>query len=251
MSRSQTPSIVVSIHDVAPPFAREIIEAVSLFEGLGVGKFSLLAVPEFHGTPLDSDPKFIEWLRGRATRGDEIVLHGLRHMQTHRPKGLIRTLKNSLLTRGEGEFLGIPAITAGNLLDQGLNILRTLGFSPLGFVAPAWLMEKSIIEELKKRGFLYSTLRTRINDLRNGDFIRSPALVLRGSSRNMSRLSRAYNNLLLGPAAMREVVRLAVHPADIRFRADAWFRTILSGALKGRRSITYLDLIKERLSAAV
>jgi predicted deacetylase len=246
MTLAPNRTIVVSIHDVTPVFSREVSEAVSLFEELGVNRFSLLTVPEFHGTPIDAEGEFTDWLRGRAAAGDEIVLHGLKHVQTRRPKGLLRNLKNAILTRGEGEFLGVPAATAGEWLDKGMAALLRLGCKPAGFVAPAWLMEGSTIEELKKRGFAYTTLRSRIIDLRNGGAIRSPALVLRGSSRTMSRLSRTYNNLRLSSARKRAVVRLAVHPADIRFGAQAWFRTILTGALRGRRPVTYRELIEER-----
>ena len=159
--------------------------------------------------------------------------------------GFARNIRKALFTRGEGEFLGASISQAGEWIDAGIDILRRCGIEPEGFVAPAWLIEETLLPELGRRDMLYTTLRSHIIDLRSRRTIAAPTVVLRGSSRNMSRLSRGYYNLMLLLWAGRPVLRLAIHPVDIRHGAQAWFKTILSGQLGGRRTISYIDLIRE------
>ena len=238
-------TLIVSIHDVTPACVDEVKEAMSLLRGLGVSKLSLLAVPEYHGTRLDAEADFIGWLRECRDAGDEIILHGYKHLEQSKPRGLSRKIRNALFTRGEGEFLGAAASQAGEWLDAGLEMLRNCGFEPEGFVAPAWLLEQTLLPELTRRGILYTTLRSRILDLRARRAIPAPTVVLRGSSRNMSRLSRSYFNLMLLIWKWRPVVRLAIHPVDIRHGAQAWIRTIIEGPLASRRTTSYIDFIRE------
>lgn len=237
-------TLIVSIHDVTPAWSAEVREASTLLLRLGVAKLSLLAVPEYHGTRLDADDQFLSWLRDRSDAGDEIVLHGYRHLEHEKPRGIARRISSALFTRGEGEFLGISASQTSDWLDAGLAMLRNCGFEPEGFVAPAWLIEQTLLPELSRRDFRYTTLRSQIIDLRGRKSIPSPTVVLRGSSRNISRLSRSYFNLMLRLWGGRPVLRLAVHPVDMRHGAQAWIKTILSGPLASRRTTSYIDFVR-------
>jgi predicted deacetylase len=235
--------LIVSIHDVTPRYSEEIERAVSIAEECGVGRFSLLAVPFHHGVALDSDERFVGWLDSRRSRGDEVVLHGWQHAEGRKPPGLGRRLRRMLLTRSEGEFLGIGPVEAGIRIDMGLDILKECGFEPRGFVAPAWLFEKNHLGVLKKRGFLYTTSLTRIFDIQKSLDIHAPCLVLKGGSRSLNRLARFYNNVLSARLAQKPVLRLAVHPADIRYGAEAWYRAIIPRLLEGRTATTYLQFV--------
>jgi len=238
--------IIFSIHDVTPAFSAEVREAADLLRRIGVGKLSLLAVPDYHGIALDSDTAFLDWLHDSVAFGDEIVLHGLRHVEYQKPRGLMRLVRRALLTRGEGEFLGVEPAIAGAWLDEGSAVLRKNGFATKGFVAPAWLMERSLLPELCRRGFLYTTNLTHLIDLRNDERIPAPTFVLKGGSRVMSRLSRAYNNILIPLRSRRSIIRLAIHPTDIRYGAEAWLKNIVPKLMKDRCVTTYAEIIESR-----
>ncbi len=82
-------TVLVSIHDVAPPFARQLHELWSLCIGLGV-RPALLVVPKWHGAhPLERDARFMNWLFARADQGARIFLHGERHDEHESARGVM------------------------------------------------------------------------------------------------------------------------------------------------------------------
>jgi len=73
--------LCVSLHDVAPTTLEDCRRALNLLDSLSLGPVSLLVVPDYHGLGrADRDPRFQEFIDARRTRGDEVVLHGLRHL---------------------------------------------------------------------------------------------------------------------------------------------------------------------------
>lgn len=244
------PLLFVSLHDVTPYYSNEIRAMMELLDELNVTGTSLLTIPHYRGVSLNQDPKFSGWLRARSEKGDEVVLHGWQHVEHRKPKGLARHLRRMLFTRGEGEFLGLSEDECGELLDNGLKLLAAMDFSPRGFVAPAWLIEKSLYPVLRERGFIYTTRQSGIVDLADGRLMLSPALVLRGSSNTMSKLSRFVNNIRIGFNGRRDIIRVAIHPIDVRYRALPWYRTILTKLLAERRSITYGRFFSELARSA-
>src|SRR5688572_11437742 len=74
--------VVVSIHDVAPPFQETIAEILNTVKILGITRTSLLIVPDYHRQGnLNQDFRFCHWLRGLVKEGHEAVLHGFYHLR--------------------------------------------------------------------------------------------------------------------------------------------------------------------------
>src|ERR1700704_6068245 len=131
-------ALCIVVHDVAPgtwSATRRLLDAIAEVDTFPV---TLLAVPRYHGE--DRDPAFERWLVERASAGDEIALHGYRHLDDGEPRGWIDRQLRHTYTRGEGEFLALPFDEAMRRIDAGLAWLRELGVQPSGFVAPAWLL---------------------------------------------------------------------------------------------------------------
>jgi uncharacterized protein len=244
MTPPRPPYLLVSMHDVTPAHAKAVREALDLLDDIGVQGVSLLAVPEYHGTHLGESSSFVEWLHRRGRWSDEIVLHGWRHIEHERPKGLMRNLRRTFLTRGEGEFLGIERETCSDLVGKGLARLNSLALEAQGFVAPAWLIEPALYPVLHEAGMRYTTRQMSVIDLKHNLKIGAPTIVLRGSSKLMSKLSRFSNNLWKQFLTGHPVLRVAVHPVDMAHGAQSWYRNFLGALLKQRTTLTYSGLFE-------
>jgi len=76
----KTKHLVVSMHDVTPARAEATKQCMDMLDSINVPASSLLVVPCYHDTELNSSPEFVNWLHQRQQKGDEIVLHGFRHI---------------------------------------------------------------------------------------------------------------------------------------------------------------------------
>jgi predicted deacetylase len=133
-------TLLVSIHDVAPPHLAAVRRLWQLCRRAGIVP-ALLVVPDWHGSaPIERDADFLAWLREAVSEGAEILLHGERHDEAGRPRALGDELRAAGKTAREGECLTLDAPELEALVARGLARLRALGFSALGFVPPAWLM---------------------------------------------------------------------------------------------------------------
>ena len=238
-------SLIVSLHDVTPAHDSAVRTCMDFLDEIGIPATSLLVVPEYHGTFLDSDDSFTEWLRGRRDHADEIVLHGWRHIEHAPPKGFVRKLRRALFTRGEGEFLGVSPERCAEMLRHGKEMLAQLDLTSEGFVAPAWLIEPMLYDTLAAEGFRYTTRQMSIVDVEEKRTISALTIVLRGSSLAMNKLGRFYNNWFIRFYANHPVLRVAIHPADIRFNAQPWFGRILKKLLQDRMAVTYGQFIEK------
>src|SRR5215831_15866296 len=100
--------LVVSIHDVHPGSVDAAKKQVEFCEALGVRRFSILVVPDFHMRfPFETCPALVDWLQSRQKLGDEIVLHGLCHQNDAATTSLRLWFWNRLYTAQEAEFLNL------------------------------------------------------------------------------------------------------------------------------------------------
>lgn len=216
----------VSIHDVSPAWEREVELALSLCHAVGV-KPALLVVPDFHGeAPLFASPAYCDRLRALAGSGHEILLHGYFHKSrpvsadagpTHgRPSGLRWAFAQRVVSAGEAEFSDVSREEAAERLDRGARELRAIGLEPSGFIPPAWSMPRWLLPMLGARGFSFTEDHLTIYDPTTGAKRRS--LVLNFASRTPGRLfSSALYCRLARPLGHLAPVRVAIHPADMRF----------------------------------
>jgi len=239
--------LVVSVHDVAPCFRRQIEEIVALLESLGIGRASMLAVPDYHyRSPLKSDPSFAAWLRGLENRGFEIVHHGCAHIEEKKASGIEGRLHSRWSTRGEGEFLSLDYGEAMAKIRAGIDHFRECGFRPRGFVAPAWLLSEGALDAVRDAGFFYTNTGMHFMTLRPFRKVCAPAVVLYGGDNRTRRfLGVLETRARLGLLRWGRFARVAVHPVDMDIpllkRAVSG---LLSRAVRTREPITYIKMME-------
>jgi hypothetical protein len=91
-------------------------------------------------------------------RGDELALHGYSHLDTEAGSGGLRArfLRN-VYTRREGEFAALTEAEARRRLELGLDWFAARGWTPTGFVPPAWLLGEGAWRALRDAPFAYTT----------------------------------------------------------------------------------------------
>ena len=237
--------LLVSVHDVTPAHARRLEVLYRLLDELGVRRYALLVVPEWHGAwPLAHFPEFVAGLRERAARGAEIVLHGWRHDEV----GLARSLGHRVRTFGrtdrEGEFASLAPAEAAARITRGRDALRAVGLHPLGFVPPAWLGGPGLEAAARAAGLVFTEGPGEVVALAEGSRLRAPATCW--STRRAWRAagSVVVARLRLALERRRPVVRLALHPPDADAPAVlASCRRTLAALLARRVAISYHELL--------
>jgi predicted deacetylase len=211
--------LVVTIHDVAPPTLSAVSALRELAAAWGASRVTLLAVPNFHGrAPLIAHAPTIDWLRRRSDAGDEVALHGIRHVQAA-PAGGLGALRARAFTDGEAEMLGAGAVDPAALV-RARDELAALVRAPIrGFVAPAWLEPRGFGDVLAQLGFAWHETGLAIERLRDRVWIASP--VIGFATRTRSRLfaslawAAVMTPVILRGASGARPARIALHPADL------------------------------------
>src|SRR5262249_17363542 len=228
--------LVVSIHDVHAGSFDAAREQVEFCEALGVRRFSILVVPDFHmRTPFETSPALVEWLQSRQKRGDEIVLHGLYHYNDAATTSARLWFWNRLYTAREAEFLNLDFESARFRIRYGKYRLEAAGLRPVGFVAPAWLMNPDAFRAAFHAGMLYTNTVDSIV-ASSGKIVHSRSLCysVRAPWRQVASL--AWNSLLWGAKRRHGVVRLSLHPFDLTVRL---FRSHISAIISRATSLQF------------
>ena len=242
-------SLVVSIHDIAPS-NREIIEPLLTRLGrLGVRVCSLLVVPHYHhSTLIAEDGGFLSWLRDLEAIGHEIVIHGYFHERPQRPG---ETLRDQVMTRfytqGEGEFFDLSYDEAFRRITKALEIFKTAGLNPNGFIAPAWLLSAEGERAARDAGMEYTTRLRTVLDLRSGETFAARSLVYSVHNNWRRAASLLWNRALLQSTRDKTLLRLSIHPPDCRFPV-IWdqIERFIREMTEVRTPITYQDWIADR-----
>jgi hypothetical protein len=116
-----------------------------------------LVVPHYHFRP-ERSPGMEACLNVALERGDELALHGYSHLDTEAAGGGLRSrfLRN-VYTRREGEFAALAEAEARRRLELGLDWFAARGWTPTGFVPPAWLLGEGAWRALRDAPFDYTT----------------------------------------------------------------------------------------------
>lgn len=248
---SPAPAALV-LHDVAPA---TLDRCQSLLRGLeplirpmGPMPVTHLVVPHYHGgTTVAEDDRFRQWLDRRVGLGDEVVLHGYRHLDEQPLRGPVDRLKRRFYTL-EGEFATLTRDEAERSLEAGLALLHACGWQPRGFVAPAWLMSDPVRQTLPDFGFHWTATRTGLVNLRSGEVHPATSLVWSVRSGWRRWMSAQYNHLLLRRLLRQDhhavPIRLGLHPVDADWPAAVGFwREALEHVLVQRPAATKSGLI--------
>lgn len=237
--------LCISLHDVAPATLDDCANTLGFLDDLGLGPVALLVVPDYHGLGrVDRDGRFASFIESRILRGDEIVLHGYRHTDTGpRPRGIREWLARRIYTDCEGEFSRLDFETARTRILRGLVVLRTAGWQPKGFVAPAWLMSPSARCALEEMPLQYLATRDAVFVVRSGQRIAAPSLVVSTRAAWRRTVSPLWNQAQLARHSTSRVIRAALHPADLRYPAMEAFWRRLFMRLSDRSVVTEAQLI--------
>jgi predicted deacetylase len=210
----------VVVHDVAPGTWAATRRLLATITQVGTMPVTLLAVPRYHGE--QRDPAFEHWLMDRAAGGDEIALHGYRHLDDGEPRGWIDSFTRRTYTRGEGEFSDLSFDEAMLRIDAGLAWLHELGVRPDGFVAPAWLLGPEAWRAVRAQAFRYTCTLRRIHfldaDRMQGHTqersIACQSQVYSHSTAWRRGMSVIWNDSLAWLQRGQPLVRMELHPAD-------------------------------------
>ena len=238
------PSLIASIHDIAPHTFDAVRAIAGLLDALNVRPISLLVVPRHSGgPPLAEYPGLVAWLQARLAGGDEVLLHGFEHRLVRPPASRLQALRIQAWSRGEGEFANLEYAEASERLRRGLKALETHGFRPTGFVAPAYLLSREARRAVADAGFTHvpqlywlwepPRRRTRF----------APAVFFDPYSASTRRLTFLQSALTLQLFARHPILRVVIHPPDLRdARTAAALRAALTVARRTRAPTTYRGL---------
>lgn len=243
--------VVVSVHDVAPPFLGELETILRSLEKRETPA-TFLIVPNWeHKNDISSEkyPDFSDFLGEVFELGHEIALHGYSHSCVRRPSHPIKLLMSRVGQYGD-EFQNMGVDEARTRIKMSKEALRqVLPIEPEGFVPPVWLTNDESLQAIKEN-FSYTTsyLDLMFND--DGEFktIRSPVIAYYPLPEIVDPPLRLYAKLLRIYLRDFELVRLAVHPMDLHglmpFR-DAL--TIIEDFKdKGKDFVTYNQFLESR-----
>lgn len=222
-------AVSVVLHDVTPqswPIYEPFVHAVDASAQIPL---TLLVVPDFHARlHLDRHPDFRASIDRRIARGDEIALHGYYH---HDDSPLSANPFDFLMRRvytHEGEFYSLDEQRASERIRQGMELFRRFGWPVAGFVAPAWLMNRGTLCALRRFPLRYTSDMNGLVRLPDGRRLEAPSLVWSSGSAWRRAASRRWNGRRLQRTAASPLVRLGLHPVDMR-HADAvrfWLSTL-------------------------
>jgi predicted deacetylase len=235
-------AVVISIHDVSPLTWKRTEVILNDLKIAGVGRVSLLVIPDHHGRGLVSAEKdFAAWIKAQSAQGHEIVLHGYHHLrESRREDGVFKRLVTRSYTAGEGEFFDLAKPEATRLLDLGRASLDACGVSCTGFIAPAWLLGEGAEAAVRDAGFEYTTRISTVVDFVTGAVHRSRSQVWSVRAAWRRSCSLVWNRLLFQMTANRPLTRIGIHPPDWDHpRIREQILQIARNALAGREARTY------------
>jgi predicted deacetylase len=225
--------MVISLHDVHPGSLFRVKQQVRELESWGAHHFSLLVVPWFHGeVQAKEDDALADWLREREALGDEIVLHGWKHWREGDYARRGNLFWTRFYTANEAEFLDVDAAWARERLGAGREMLRGMGLSVDGFIAPAWLLGDAAWDEVRAAGFRYTTTVRGVRRS-DGSWWRSQSLCWSARAAWRRQVSLFWNWILWRDLARGNLMRVSLHPVDVEYEA-LWRQigSLVRGALR-------------------
>jgi len=238
--------MLASIHDVSPRFESEVDQLVDRLDSHVAKRFAMLVVPNHWGdAPIVPGSPFASRLRAWAAQGIEMFLHGFYHRDLSEHDRPADALRARFMTAGEGEFLGLSLAEARDRINQGRALVEdVIGRRIDGFVAPAWLYGNGAIEALSELKVPLAEDHLKVWSPATGRQL-ATGPVITWASRTRLRLFSSLAAATVLRRAPLEVLRIGVHPPDVRHPAllksiDGTFRA----ASRTRRPGRYSDLLE-------
>jgi len=160
-----TAQVIVSLSGVQSANLDRAVEFSAALAARGA-PLSLLVAPRSRGGHrLAHDTAALDWLRGRYTQGDAVVLHGYDQAPT---KGR------------RAEFAALPEHEAALRLTAADRVLESLGLRTRLFAPPRWAMSSGALAALPRSGFRLCADLTTVRDLQQGTVTRARVLGVTG-----------------------------------------------------------------------
>jgi predicted deacetylase len=237
-------SLILVLHDVAPETWVDYQPFVRAVDALGDVPISWLVVPDFHRrNRLEAHPEFCRMLDGRLCRGDELVLHGYYHTDdAPTPRSPRDWFMRRVFTH-EGEFYALDETESGRRLRQGIELFAQMQWPLHGFVAPAWLLGSGARRALARTGLTYTSDPRHFYLLPDYTAIDAPGLVWSARSAWRRGMSRLVSEQMLNRHRQSPVLRLGLHPVDMRhdFSRCYWLELLTRLLQDGRHPATKID----------
>lgn len=228
-------ALCVSIHDVAPATWDECACLAGAIRDIADIPLTWLVVPHYHRAGGDL-ARMEAGLERMLARGDELALHGYTHLDTApRGRGVAERFFRGAYTR-EGEFAALDAGEAARRIGLGLDWFAERGWPVRGFVPPAWLMGEGAWAALRGFDFDYTTTFRRFHLLQRPpegawaagqsdaprlsapSSVLSPSLVYAARNRSGRLASPVLADALAFALAGQPLIRLGLHPPDLRYQ---------------------------------
>ncbi len=220
--------LVIALHDVAPSTIAETARWRAIVADHTDGPVSLLVVPRYRGRDSWRSGPAPMWLRTRVAAGDEPVLHGYSHVDADGRDGR--------------ELAGRTSDAVDDLIREGVCEMRRAGIDTTGFIAPSYIHPAMADAACRAAGLRWWATR---GSLRTGACSRRlPSVSLGASTAGKRALSPAAARALTRLLGRAPVVRLDLHPADLRHdRLERAGRELLARLLdEDRTPITHARL---------
>ncbi|HLJ68107.1 MAG TPA: DUF2334 domain-containing protein [Chloroflexota bacterium] len=243
--------LIVSLHDVAPPFEATIRRQLAQLTGMGVDRAVLKVVPNWHGShPLARSATLVALLRAQVESGSEIVLHGLEH----RRRGSLRgppplRLRAALFAGDAPEFLTLSPAEAVDAVLEGRRMLEAAGLpDPTTFCAPGWLLATDVRRALPAAGIRQVAGMFALYDLSRGLRRLLPALGYMGADPAQEAGVSVLNRLLEVSVLPRApAVKVYLHPQGAGSAAEQRVMARVARLVRnGWTAATYRELIGDR-----
>jgi predicted deacetylase len=215
------PSLLLVLHDIAPPTWADYQPFVEAVDALGNVPMTWLVVPNFHKhNDLEAHPGFRRLLSGRLALGDELALHGYFHCDD----GPMASNPRDWFTR----------------LHAGIDMFQRYHWPLHGFVAPAWLMSEGTRQALRQLPLSYTSDPQHLYKLPDFAVVDAPGLVWSARSAWRRGLSKLVSDQREQRWRQAPVIRLGLHPVDMRheFSRTYWLQTLKRLIAEGRVPMT-------------
>jgi predicted deacetylase len=246
-------SLILVLHDVAPetwPDYRPFVEAV---DALGHVPICWLVVPDFHRrNRLEDHPEFCRMLDSRLARGDELILHGCHHAdEAPAPRSPRDWFMRRVFTY-EGEFYPLDQVESARRLQHGIELFARQQWPLHGFVAPAWLLGPGARCALATTGLTYTSDPGHLYLLPDYTAVDAPGLVWSARSAWRRGMSRLLGEQMLNRHRRASVLRLGLHPVDMRheFSRRYWLNLLTRLLEDGRQPMTKIDWLNRYVLAS-
>jgi predicted deacetylase len=253
------PMLCVSIHDVAPATWPDCLRLVEAIRAVADIPLTWLVVPHYHFRP-EQSPAMEACLNAALERGDELALHGYSHLDTEAASGGLRgRFLRNVYTRREGEFAALSEVEARRRLALGLDWFAARGWTPSGFVPPAWLLGEGAWRALRAERFAYTTTFSHFHCLRDeegrpvsGKAVLSPSMVYAARNRSGRFLSPRVADATAAMFANAPLVRFSLHPPDARYpELVRHTQRVLERLLARREAVTKEECARRLTSPAI